>query len=248
MAALAGRVAIVTGAASGIGRAAALRLMAEGAAVVAVDRPGVELTGVLDGAGIHAACLHDIGEAEAAGAIVGAAIAAFGRIDILVNNAGISGYQALDTMAQDWWDRTIAINLTGTFRLCQAAIPHLRESPAGRIVNIGSPMAVRTDFGMGAYGASKAGVASLTRTLALELGDHGVTANYIEPGAIRTGITAKAWAERPDLAERRAGQAALGRIGEPEDLAGVIAFLASDDARFVTGQGIAVDGGLGLRI
>jgi len=98
-----------------------------------------------------------------------------------------------------------------------------------------------------AYGASKAGLASLTRSLAFELGKDGITANYVEPGAIRTAITDRAWRERPDLEARRATQAALGRIGEPEDLAGVIFFLASDDAAFITGQGVRVDGGLTLR-
>lgn len=239
---MAGRVAIVTGAASGIGLGAAERFLAEGVRVLAVDRS--EAAG-RDGL---VACVQDITADNAPAAIVAAAVEAFGRLDILVNNAGVSGYQPVDTMAQDWWDRTIATNLTATFRLCQAAIPHLRQSPAGRIINIGSPMAVRTDVGMGAYGASKAGIAALTRSLALELGKNGITANYIEPGAIRTGMTDQAWTARPELAERRAAQAALGRIGEPEDLAAVIAFLASDDAGFVTGQGITVDGGLGLRI
>ena len=241
------RVAVITGAASGIGRETAKRFLAEGFRVLVVDRPGSALAEAFPDVPGTARCEMDITEPDAPNVIVAAALAAFQRLDVLVNNAGVSGYAPIDTMSQDWWDRTIATNLTAAFRLTQAAIPALRLSPAGRIINVGSPMAVLTDFGMGAYGASKAGLASLTRSLAFELGKDGITANYVEPGAIRTAITDRAWRERPDLEARRATQAALGRIGEPEDLAGVIFFLASDDAAFITGQGVRVDGGLTLR-
>ena len=134
------------------------------------------------------------------------------------------------------------------FRLCRQAIPLLVKSPAGRIISTASVMAEGTDYGLAAYCASKAGVGGLTRSLALELGKHGVTANYLMPGAIRTGMTGPLWDQRPDVAEIWAKKSVLRRLGEPMDLAKAALFLASDDAGFVTGQGLAVDGGLTLRV
>jgi NAD(P)-dependent dehydrogenase (short-subunit alcohol dehydrogenase family) len=240
---LAGRAAIVTGAASGIGRASAELFAAEGASVLAVDRPGSDFAFEGDITLLHA----DVTAHEAPEAIVGAAIECFGRLDILFNNAGVgSGALAAD-MTDEAWDAVQAVNLRAVFRLCRAAIPHLTASPAGRIINTASVMAEGTDYGLAAYCASKAGVLGLTRTLALELGKHGVTANAVLPGAILTGMTSASFA-RPEVAQVWARKSVLRRLGQPIDVARVALFLASDDAGFVTGQAIAADGGLTLRI
>jgi len=239
---LAGKTAIVTGAASGIGQASAALFAAEGARVIAVDRPGAFK------AEAPAGVTHleaDITGQDAPERIVAAAGES---LDILFNNAGVSGNALASAMTDEEWDRTFAVNIRAVFRLCRAAIAHLVKSPAGRIINTASVMAEGTDYGLAAYCASKAGVAGLTRTLALELGKHGVTANYLLPGAIRTGMTGPLWDARPEVAEIWAKKAVLRRLGEPMDLAKAALFLASDDAGFVTGQGLAVDGGLTLRV
>lgn len=241
---LADRVAIITGAASGIGQAAAKLFAEEGAHVLAVD---------LSGKGLAAhdrmiALENDVGDAGAAEAIVGHAIKRFGKLDILMNNAGIASNTRIEEMTEDIWQRTLNINLSAQMRLCQKAVPHLKQSKAGRIINVASVMAEGTDYGLAAYCASKAGVAGLTRTLALELGKYAITANYLEPGAIRTGMTSNLWDARPDVAEIWAKKAALRRLGQPIDLARAALFLASDDGGFVTGHGLVVDGGLMLRV
>jgi NAD(P)-dependent dehydrogenase (short-subunit alcohol dehydrogenase family) len=242
------RVAIVTGAGSGIGRATAQLFAGEGAHVLAVDLPDKGLAAVHANQP-HIACLEkSVSDPDAAETIVEAATNTFGRLDILMNNAGISTNALVEEMTVEAWDRTFAVNLTAQMRLCQSAIPHLKQSPAGRIINVASVMAEITNYGLAAYSASKAGVAALTRTLALELGKYGITANYLEPGAIETGMTGPLWEAHPDIARIWAKKAALRRLGQPIDLARVALFLASDDAGFVTGQGLVVDGGLMLKV
>jgi 3-oxoacyl-[acyl-carrier protein] reductase len=242
------RVAIVTGAASGIGQASARLFAAEGARVLAVDLPGKGLAEAHEGHAAIACFEKSVSGEDAADAIVNEAIARFGQIDIVMNNAGVASSALAEEMKQSDWDRTIAVNLTAQFQLCQKAIPHLRKSRAGRIINVASVMAEGTDYGLTAYCASKAGVAGLTRTLALELGKSGITANYLEPGAIKTGMTSGLWDARPDIAEIWAKKSALRRLGQPIDLARGALFLASDDGGFVTGHGLVVDGGLMLRV
>lgn len=242
------RSAIVTGAASGIGKATAQLFAAEGARVLAVDLPGKDL------AAAHAAISGitpleaDITAPDAPQRIVDAAVSTCGRLDIVMNNAGVSGREFVEEMKRSTWDRVLAVNLTAPFLICQAAIPHLKQSRAGRIINVASVMAEGTDLGLAAYCASKAGVAGLTRTLALELGKFGITANYLLPGAIRTGMTLPLWDARPDVAEIWAKKSPLRRLGEPLDLARGALFLASDDGGFVTGHGLNVDGGMLLRV
>lgn len=243
MARLAGKAAIITGAGSGIGAAAASLFAAEGAQVLAVDLPGRIAANPA-----YKKLEADISAAAAPGEIVAAAIAAFGRLDILFNNAGVASSVPAVDLSDEEWDRINSVNLRAVFRLSRAAIPHLVQSPAGRIINTASVMAEGTDYGLAAYCASKAGVGGLTRSLALELGKHGVTANYLLPGAIRTGMTSALWDARPDVAEIWAKKSVLRRLGAPEDLARAALFLASDDASFITGQGLAVDGGMRLRI
>jgi len=239
------RAAIVTGAASGIGKATAQLFAEEGAKVLAVDLPD---KGLASSHANVATFEKSVGDMDAADKIVGEAVKRFGKLDILMNNAGVSSSTRIEAMTEEIWQREININLSAQMRLCQKALPHLKESPAGRIVNVASVMAEGTDYGLSAYCASKAGVAGLTRTLALELGKFGITANYLEPGAIKTGMTSGLWDARPDIAEIWAKKSALRRLGQPIDLARAALFLASDDGGFVTGHGLVVDGGLMLRV
>lgn len=242
------RAAIVTGAASGIGRASAQLFAEEGAQVLAVDLPGSALMTAFEGvAGVTPLALS-IAEEGAPARIVGEAIARFGRLDILFNNAGVSGRHFVEEITDEQWDRQIAVNLTAQMKLARAAIPHLKASPAARIINTASVMAEGTDLGLAAYCASKAGVAGLTRSLALELGRYGVTANYLLPGAIETGMTKPLWDARPDIAQIWAKKSPLNRLGKPIDLARAALFLASDESAFITGHGLNVDGGLMLRV
>lgn len=245
---LSGKSAIVTGAASGIGRASAHLFATEGARVLAVDLPSKGLADAHKSNDRVATLEVDITADDAPAKIVSTAVTKFGRLDIVMNNAGIGSNALAEGMSRQQWDRTLAVNLTAPFLICQQAIPHLRDSGAGRIVNVASVMAEGTDYGLAAYCASKAGVAGLTRTLALELGKFAITANYLMPGAIRTGMTQPLWEARPDVADIWAKKSALRRLGEPEDLARAALFLASDDGRFVTGHGLTVDGGLMLRV
>ncbi len=226
---LAGRRALVTGAASGIGKATAARFAAEGARVFGVD--------------IAAGCDLAADVSTNANAIIAAAAGALGGLDVLVNNAGVSGVEAIETHGDDVWDRMLAVNLSAVFRLSRAAVPLLRASAAARIVNVGSVMSSFGAAGLVAYAASKHGVLGLTRALATELGPDGITVNCVQPGAIETGMTAPTFNASPEFADYWRDKAALKRLGQPEDVANVIAFLASDDAGFVSGHGIFVDGG-----
>jgi NAD(P)-dependent dehydrogenase (short-subunit alcohol dehydrogenase family) len=178
--------------------------------------------------------------------IVSAAVERQGGIDILFNKAGVSSHTPFTEMTDEIWDRTLAVNLRAPFRLTRAALPELKKSKAGRIINTASVMAERTDYGLAAYCASKAGIAGLTRTLALELGKFAITANYILPGAIETGMTRAAF-EQTDIAAIWAKKSPLKRLGQPDDMARVALFLASDDGAFVSGHGLKADGGLTLR-
>jgi 3-oxoacyl-[acyl-carrier protein] reductase len=245
---LEGRVAIITGGGSGIGKAACRIFADEGASVLAVDLPGSGVGETFSNADRIEALEADITAPGAPAQIVDTAMDRFGRLDILFNNAGVVLAALAQDMDDELWDRTMDVNLNAQFRLARAAIPHLVKSPAGRIVATASVMAEGTDnYGLAAYCASKAGVGGLIRTLAYELGKHGVTANYIMPGAIKTGMTRDSFADK-DIAEIWAKKSALRRLGEPEDIARMALFLASDEAAFVTGQGIKVDGGIMLRV
>lgn len=245
---LSGRTAIVTGAASGIGHAAAQLFASAGAKVLAVDLPGRNLGSVHKMQANISILEADVSVDGAPARIVETASKAFGQLDIVMNNAGVAANALAAEMPLEMWNRTIAVNLTAPFLICQQAIPLLMKSRAGRIINVASVMAEGTDYGLSAYCASKAGVAGLTRTLALELGKFNITANYLLPGAIRTGMTRPLWEAKPEIAEIWAKKSALRRLGEPQDLARAALFLASDDGAFVTGHGLNVDGGLMLRV
>jgi 3-oxoacyl-[acyl-carrier protein] reductase len=240
------RKAIVTGAASGIGQAAAQLFAAEGAHVLAVDRPGSNLAEAHADQPRIETLEKDITDADAPERIVGTAVETFGGLDILFNNAGVSFNALADRQTDEEWSRTLDVNLTGQFRLARAAVPYLQDSATPRVINTASVMARMTDYGLVAYCASKAGVAGMTRSLAWDLGKYGITANYIEPGAIYTGLTRRNF-DNQDIADVWARKAALRRLGQPIDIARAALFLASDDAAFVTGHGLTVDGGLTLR-
>lgn len=225
------RVALVTGAGSGIGAATARRLAADGAKVFGVDRAG------------SVDRIADVTEPGINDVLVAEAVALHGGLDILVPCAGISGFHPLEGHSDAFWDDVLAVNVTAVFRLVRAAVAPLKASGHGRIITIGSTMSRFGAAGLMAYGASKHAVLGMTRSIASELGPFGVTVNCLQPGAIDTPMTAPAFTDMPDFKAYWVNKAALGRLGQPEDVADVIAFLASDDARFMSGQGFFVDGG-----
>jgi 3-oxoacyl-[acyl-carrier protein] reductase len=230
---------IVTGAADGIGAATARRLLAEGARVLVCDRAPEGLEAL---AGAERLEL-DVTTGDAPGRLIAAALERLGGLDVLVNNAGIATGAPLPELTDDLWRTVLGVNLDAVFRITRAAIPLLCASARGRIVNIGSVMSERASPGMTAYTVSKHGIAGLTRSLAVELGPQGVTANYVLPGAIVTGITRAAFAADTAFRDFWVGKAAVKRLGQPEEVAAAIAFLASEDAAFITGHGLLVDGG-----
>jgi len=250
-----GRVAVVTGAATGIGRATALRLGAEGARLVVVDRrvgEGEATVGLVAEAGGEArfvAC--DVAEAGEVRAMVEAVVAAWGRLDVLVNNAGIPGPGVpADRLAEEEWDRVIAVNLRGVFLCSKHAIPHLARSGRGAIVNVASTFGLVGAHDSPAYCASKGGVVALTRQLAVDYGPRGIRANAVCPGYVDNDMDQRRTRMAPDraaasLAARQAAAALqpLGRQAEVAEIAAAIAFLASDDAAFMTGAVVPVDGG-----
>ena len=240
--ALAGKTAIVTGAASGIGEAIARLFHAEGASVLAVDlaEPALSKDARM------ALLAKDVTADDAPDAIIGAAMAAFGGVDILVNNAGICLPGSIEDQSLESWDRVFAVNVRSLFRITQAVVPVMKPKGWGRIINLGSIM---SDFGgpsLCAYGASKHAVAGFTKSLAVDLGPYGITANYLQPSAIWTGMS-KPFMEDPDFRAYWEGKAPAGYIGEPEDVAAPALFLATDAARFVSGLGFRICGGAMVR-
>ncbi len=234
---LTGRRAVVTGAASGMGAAAAARLMAEGVAVLGVDRVGEGLVGT------HT-LLADLADGDSFAAIAGAAQSLLGGCDILINNAGVCPTGPFAEMTEEAWNSALGINVTAVMKLTRALLPLLSASGRGRVVNVGSIMSRYGDAGLVAYTTSKHAILGLTRALAMELGPQGITVNCVQPGAIATGMTRGLFEDTPGAKDYYAGRSALGRVGQPEDVADVMVFLATDDARFITGQGIMVDGGV----
>jgi len=242
-----GRVAIITGSGSGLGRVLAHRFAAEGAAVVVADvveqRASAVANEISEAGGKSLAQTTDVTNAAEVEAMVGAAREAFGSVDILVNNAAKATDADFLSLSEEAWDEDVAIALKGSFLCSQAALPDMTENRSGVILNISSVNALAY-YGNEAYSAAKAGILSLTTSLAVRYGAFGVRVNAIAPGTLRT----PAWEQRrqkdPGVFERVAKWYPLGRIGEPEDVAGAALFLASDEAAWISGAVLPVDGGL----
>ncbi len=254
---LADKVAIVTGAASGIGRAIARRFAEEGAKVMLADlrhdpreggRPTRDL--ILEAGGEAAFVEADVSDWAAVDALVAATVERFGRLDVMVNNAAISTGQRLTETSEEDWDRVMAVNLKGVFFGCKRAVLQmLSQTPRsasgdgtrGRIVNISSQHGMISSPDDMAYGVSKAGVVYITRQIACDYAGEGIICNAVAPGKILTGKGGKAVDPRIlDYAKRRTP---MPRLGRPEDVAGAAAYLASDDATYITGVNLMVDGG-----
>ena len=246
MKALDGKVALVTGASRGIGAGIAARLAAEGA-VVAVNYAGSKdaadqvVSRIVDSGGSALAIRADISDTEACSRLVNETITELGGLDIIVNNAGIARDGLLVRMSDEDWHSVIDTNLTGAFAVIRAASRHLMKQRSGSIVNITSVIGLVGNSGQTNYAAAKAGMIGLTKSLAKELAPRNVRVNAIAPGFIETDMTASLSETHRHAA---LGQIALGAFGRPEDIASAVVFLASDEARYITGQTLAVDGGM----
>jgi 3-oxoacyl-[acyl-carrier protein] reductase len=244
MSTLPGKIAIVTGASRGIGRAIAEQLSAAGAIVVCVARGAnaAATAEVIRAAGGQAEA-HGVDVTDAAGvdALIAAVVETHGRIDILVNNAGIARDQLMLRMKRADWDEVIATNLTASFTWCQAVLKPMIRQRAGRIVAISSVVGQMGNAGQANYAASKAGLIGFCKALAREVASRNVTVNVVAPGLIATDMT-KTITENAKT--DWAAQIPMGRMGTPEDVAAAVRFLASDEASYITGQVLAVNGGM----
>ena len=239
-----GRTVIVTGAASGIGLGVARRFSGEGANVVMCDVQGAllkEVAASLPGERTLAIeC--DVSDAAAVDALVAAGVQRFGALHVMVNNAGVAPEGSVTEVSLEDWNKAIATDLSGVFHGCRSALPELLKT-RGCIVNTASVSGLAADWGMSAYNAAKGGVVNLTRAVALDYGSKGVRANAVCPSLTRTGMTEDMMDDAPLIAKFME-RMPLQRVAEPADIAGVVAFLASDDARMVNGVNLPVDGGV----
>jgi len=239
------RVAVVTGASRGIGRAIALRLGASGRHVVLVSRsegPLSEVQAQIEQSGGTASVrAGDVGDREQLAGAIEQAADEHGRLDILVNNAGMTRDNLLMRMSDEEWDDVVRVNLTGAFASMRAAARHMMKGRFGRIVNIASTSGLVGNAGQANYAAAKSGLIGLTRTMARELGSKGITANVVAPGFIETDMTANL---PESVREQVRSLVCTKRLGTPEDVAAAVAYVTSDDAGFLTGQVLTVDGGM----
>jgi len=236
---LQGKTALVTGGSRGIGRAIALELARAGADVVVGYRSGAEEAEAVAKEAGGRAVEADVSDAEQAKRLVEEA----GNLDILVNNAGLTRDGLLARMPDDDWRDVIETNLSSVFYTCRAVTRGMMKKRAGAIVNVSSIVGVHGNWGQTNYGASKAGIIGFTKSLARELGSRGVRANVVAPGYVNTRLTEVL----PEEAQQAMlANTPLGRLGDPEDIAGAVRFLCSDEAAFITGEVLLVDGGLGM--
>ena len=243
---LEGKVALVTGASRGIGRAIAIELARRGALTVVNYNTSAgaaaDVVAAIEAAGGQATAVQaDVSDLSQAKALVQAAVKTYGRLDVLVNNAGVTRDQLILMMKEDDWDTVICVDLKSLFNTCKAAARVMMRQRYGRIVNISSVSGLAGQGGQTNYAAAKAGVIGFTKSLAKELGSRGITANVVAPGLVPTDLTADLPEE---LRQRAIDMSPLGRLGRPEEIAYAVAFLASDQAAFITGAVLPVDGGL----
>lgn len=243
---LQGKAAIVTGASRGIGRAIAIEFARRGAAVVvnynASEQAAHEVVSAIrEMGGAAIAFKADVSKMDEAAALVKAALDAFGKLDILVNNAGTTRDTLLMTMSESDWDTVINADLKSVFNCCKAAVRPMIRARSGRIINISSVVGLAGQGGQTNYAAAKAGVIGFTKSLAKELGSRNITVNAVAPGFIPTALTEVLTEEQKQAAIKATP---LGRFGTPEEVAYAVSFLASDEAAFITGAVLSVDGGL----
>ena len=240
------RVALVTGSSQGIGKAIALRLAQSGAKLVInhfhMPEDAERVVGQIVAQGGQAIAVDgDVSRPEDVEQIVNQTLSAFGRVDILVNNAGITQDGLILRMSDSDWDRVIGINLKGSFLCSRAVLRPMVKQRWGRIVSLSSVVGIIGNVGQANYSASKAGIIGLTRSIAREVASRGITANAIAPGFIDTDMTRKL---SDNIKQEIVKQIPLGRFGKPEDVAALVAFLSSEDAGYITGQVIPIDGGM----
>jgi 3-oxoacyl-[acyl-carrier protein] reductase len=240
-----GRVALVTGASRGIGEAIARRLAAEGARVTVAARTAEALerivASITEAGGQASALTLDLADPGSIESGTKSLLAAQGQIDVLVNNAGITDDNLILRMSRDSWNRVLATNLTGVFLLTQAVVKAMVRKRYGRIVNVSSVVGMMGNAGQANYAASKAGLIGLTKSVARELGTRNITCNAVAPGFISTAMTEKMTEQAH---QALSAQIPLARLGTPDDVAAAVAYLASDDAAYVTGHVLNVSGGL----
>ena len=243
-----GKIALITGAGSGIGRASALTFAREGAKVAVADKlvdGGRETVRMVEAAGGTASFIEvDVSDAVSVEAMVNVTVDTYGRLDCAYNNAGIEGQVApTDSYADDMFDKVIAVNLTGVWLCMKYEIPRLLEQGGGAIVNTASGAGLIGVAGLSAYVASKHGVIGLTKTAALEYAKSGIRVNAVCPGLIQTPMVERLTADQPQLGEALVAMEPVGRTGRPEEIAESVVWLCSDAASFVTGHAMSVDGG-----